>query len=104
VPPDRALILVDEARFGVDDIEGRPAFPFLEKAGEYGGPPADDETAIRELERLRADGAAFVAFAWMAFWWLEHYAGLASHLVTNYPLVLDNDGLKVFRLIDGLGD
>jgi glycosyltransferase involved in cell wall biosynthesis len=98
VRADRGLILVDEARFGVDEIEGRPAHAFLEIDGEYGGPPSDDEAAIKELVRLRAKGADIIAFAWMAFWWLDHYQAFHTYLVERFPLIRDDNRLKVFDL------
>ena len=98
VPAGESLVLVDEARFGIDEIEGRRAWPFLEAGGEYAGPPADDAAALIELERLREQGAGFVAFAWMAFWWLEHYAALNEHLRTRFRPVLDNERLRVFDM------
>jgi hypothetical protein len=98
IPTGSTFILVDETRLGDETIAGSRALPFLESQGEYAGPPADDETAIRELERMRAEGASFVAFAWMAFWWLEHYAGLHEHLRARFPCALRNDNLVVFDL------
>lgn len=98
VPRGRGLILVDEARFGVDVIDGRVAHAFLEMNGAYGGPPADDTAAIEELERLRASGADVIAFAWMAFWWLDHYTGFRTYLTDRFELIRDDDRLKVFDL------
>jgi hypothetical protein len=98
VPAGCSLILVDEARFGVDEIEGRQARPYLEADGEYAGPPPDDATAIRELKRLRAEGSTYIAFAWMAFWWLEQYPGLHRHLRSAGRCILENSRLVVFAL------
>ncbi|MEZ0264845.1 MAG: glycosyltransferase [Phycisphaerae bacterium] len=98
IPAGQSFVLVDEARFGVSEVDGRPARPFLERDGEYAGPPPDDDTAIRELQRMRAEGARFIAFAWMAFWWLDHYAGLHDYLRQSFPCVLRNERLAVFAL------
>lgn len=98
VLPHHTFILIDEARFGIDDVDGRRALPFLESGGEYAGPPPDDATAIRELERLRGEGATFVAFAWMAFWWIEHYSVFANYVRSRFPRVLENEMLVVFDL------
>ena len=68
-------------------------------AGAFGiGAPPDDETGIRELQRLRRAGAAFVAFGWPAFWWLDYYTGLRDHLRANHRCVLENDRVVVFDL------
>ena len=61
IPGRARFILVDEDRFSrPPGAEGR-IVPFLERDGRYWGPPPDDETAIRECERLRQDGAAFLS-------------------------------------------
>lgn len=98
VPTSHSIVLVDEARFGMDGLDGRQVLPFLEAGGEYAGPPPNDETAIRELERMRSQGASFIAFAWMAFWWLDHYTELRRHLYDTFPCVLENSRLVVFDL------
>jgi len=69
IPPDETFILVDEEQLR-PLMPHRRVLPFLERDGAYWGPPADDVTAIRELERLRAAGARQIAFAWPCFWWL----------------------------------
>jgi glycosyltransferase involved in cell wall biosynthesis len=98
VPRTSRLILVDENEWGTRAIADREILPFLEHAGEYWGPPADDATAIAEVERMRREGAEFIAFAWPAFWWLEHYAGLVDHLRGHFGCLLENDRLAVFDL------
>ncbi|HXG09843.1 MAG TPA: glycosyltransferase family A protein [Gemmataceae bacterium] len=92
------FILVDEDQFRGEFAAGQRAIPFLQRGGQYWGPPPDDETAIRELERLRRAGARFLAFAWPAFWWLEHYTGFHRHLRSHYPRLLENERLLVFDL------
>jgi hypothetical protein len=97
VPAGATLILVDGNTLPADFAAGRTALPFLERDGVYWGPPSDDETAIRELERLRRErNAAYIAFAWPAFWWHEHYTGFAAHLRNNYRRVFSNERLVVF--------
>jgi hypothetical protein len=93
-----SFILVDEARFGNDPLPGRRVLPFTESNGCYGGPPADDEAAISELERLRAVGARFIAFAWMSDWWFDYYRGFRQHLDSNYRRILTTSELVVFDL------
>jgi glycosyltransferase involved in cell wall biosynthesis len=98
VPPGKSFILVDDTQLGNDFLPGRRAIPFLEKDGQFWGPPPDDETGIRELERLRQSGAGFIVFGWPAFWWLEHYVGLAQHLRDRFPRLLQNERLVAFDL------
>ena len=97
VSRDRPVIMVDESQLGGQPL-GRQTIPFPEREGQYWGPPADDESAIDELERLRAAGAGFIVFAWPAFWWLDHYAGFHRHLRSNFVCLLENDRAVVFKL------
>jgi SAM-dependent methyltransferase len=98
IPAGSTVILVDDDQWGdPKGLSGLRVVPFLERDGRYWGPPADDETAIGELQRLQQDGAAYIAFAWSSFWWLEHYSGFRKHLL-QYPCLLENERLIVFRL------
>jgi len=98
IPPGDTFILVDQNCGGDQLGPNRHAIPFLEKNGEYFGPPADDATAIHEVERWRDLGATFIVFVWPAFWWLEHYTELHAHLRSGYRCVLENDRLVIFEL------
>jgi hypothetical protein len=89
---------VDEEQIRGVVASQRPAIPFLERDGQYWGPPADSATAIREFERLRRTGAGFIAFTWTAFWWLDYYAGFHAHLRDKYACLLENERLVVFDL------
>jgi glycosyltransferase involved in cell wall biosynthesis len=93
------FILVDDAQWGYGNvIDNRRCIPFLERNGHYWGPPPDDETAVKELERLRLCGAKFMVFASPAFWWLEFYQGLQRHLQSNFLCTMVNDRVIVFDL------
>lgn len=98
IPAGQSFILVDEASFGAEAFAGRRPLPFLEREGQYWGPPPDDETAIQELERMRHSGASFIVFGWPAFWWLDYYSGLRDYLSLNSCCVLQNSRLVVFDL------
>jgi hypothetical protein len=98
VPPGSSFILVDDAQWGEVSLGDRRAIPFLERNGVYWGPPPDDATAIRELERLRQTGATHIVFAWPSFWWLEHYTGLRQHLRRCWPCRVENEQLIIFEL------
>jgi hypothetical protein len=89
---------VDENQWGASPLTDRRAIPFLEQDGQYWGRPEDDETAIRELERLRLAGPAFLAVGWPAFWWLDFYTAWHRHLRSNFRCVLENERLVVFDL------
>ena len=98
VPRGRAFILVDEGLAKTQLGYKSRAIPFLERDGEYFGPPENDAAAISELERLGYPRASFMVFLWPAFWWLEHYSGFREHLHSHYRVVLENDRLLVFDL------
>lgn len=99
VPLGSTFILVDDDQWGSQEaLNDFSVLPFLEHGGKYWGPPADDATALLELERLRQSGASHVVFAWPSFWWLDHYFGLKRHLQATCPCLLANERLIVFRL------
>jgi hypothetical protein len=99
VPLGERFILVDDDHLGTGDfVGGRRRIPFLEKDGRYWGPAADDATAIHEVERLRQSEIAWIVFAWPAFWWLGHYAGLQEHLRSRFRCALENERLIAFDL------
>lgn len=98
IPLGDSVVLVDQE--AVRDLipTERQVIPFLERDGQYWGLPPDDDTAIRELERLRRCGARFIVFAWPAFWWLDYYAEFHCYLRAECHCVLQNDRLVVFEL------
>jgi len=98
IPAGNCFILVDQGAWGVEEIAGRRAIPFLERDGRYWGLPADDETAIRELERLRQAGAAFMVFTESTQWWLHYYFGLRDYLRLKFRCIVDASRLIVFDL------
>jgi FkbM family methyltransferase len=99
VPTGETLILVDDEQCWIGlVIDGRRRLPFLEKDGQYWGPPADSRTAIDELERLRRVGAAYIAFPQSSFWWLSYYAAFHRYLRARFRCALQSDHLVVFDL------
>lgn len=99
VAPGESFILLDDEDWGVGpELAGRPRFAFLERDGEYWGAPPDDDTAIAELERMRAAGTRWLVIVWPAFWWLEQYAEFAAYLTQRFRLILVNERLRVFAL------
>jgi glycosyltransferase involved in cell wall biosynthesis len=99
VPRERSFILVDQNHWATPEVlRGRQRFLFLERHGMFSGQPADDSTAIRELERLRQAGAAFIVFVWPYLWWLEHYKGFLAYLRSRYRIAAQGDRLVAFEL------
>jgi SAM-dependent methyltransferase len=99
IPAHSTFILVNDDQWREDGaLSGRRALPFLERAGEYWGPPDDDATAFRELERMRQAGAAFIVFAWPSFWWFNHYQSFHHYLRGSFRCLLENERLVIFKL------
>jgi hypothetical protein len=94
------LILVDDAQLAYR-FRDQQSIPFLERGGQYWGPPPNDEVAIQEFERLRCSGASFLVFAWPAFWWLEYYGGFRTYLQSNFRCLAENNRLVAFDLRSG---
>jgi len=94
-----AIALADDAVWGVDDVvRGMRILPFPEQDGLWGGPPGDGAAAIAAVDAARRDGARHLVFAWPAFWWLDHYDGLRSHLEERHTRVLANDRIVAYEL------
>jgi hypothetical protein len=99
IPSGDIFILVDQEKVKQDLVTSeRHVIPFLERDGQYWGPPSDGLTGICELERLRRAGARFIVFVWPSFWWLDFYSELRSHLLSRFRCVLRNDRVIVFDL------
>lgn len=92
--PAQNIILIDQNAWSTDEMRlERPLWPFLDQ-----GPPADDGSAITELQRLRGDGAVTLLVAAPCFWWLDHYHGFAAYLSETGRCSLRNDLVMVFEL------
>jgi SAM-dependent methyltransferase len=98
VPEGESFILVDDDFFVPPLVAGRRGLPFLEKDGMSWGKPADDASAIEELERMRRAGATLVVFAWPSFWWLHHYADFHRYLRAKFRCARENDCMVAFEL------
>jgi glycosyltransferase involved in cell wall biosynthesis len=97
--PKRPLILIDGAAWEPGLISGRERIAFLERDGQYWGPPADGETAIREFEVLRTNRApSHIVFAWSCFWWFDAFPGFARYLETRYTRVLQSQSIIAFDI------
>jgi hypothetical protein len=98
IPAGERFILVDGNEWGPDVTVGRQTIPFLECDGVYWGPPPDDATAIRELERIRESGVNYIVFGWPTFWWFDYYVGLRHYLQAKFRCLLKNSRLIAFDL------
>ncbi len=83
LPDGEPFLLIDDAAWAMEVLDGRRAIPFTEREGRWWGPPADDAAALTELERAYARGVRRAVVGWPAFWWLDHYPGLHERLATG---------------------
>lgn len=104
IPAGSTFIRIDQDQLGPEVAIWSNSMPFLERNGWYWGPPADDETAISELERLRGHGATFVVIAFPAFWWLDYYQGFHRYLQSRYRCALHSDRTVIFDLRSPVGE
>jgi len=97
IPAGQPFILIDQEQIRVELPHGA-AIPFLEKNGQYWGPPPDDQTAISELDRLLRAGATHLVIVWSSFWWLDHYTGFHRLLQEKFKRVPSGDDVIIFEL------
>jgi predicted O-methyltransferase YrrM len=100
VPQGGAFLLAGEAWWGKELGTARKIIPFTEHDGEYWGEPADDESAIAELDRLAGRGVRHFVFGWPSFWWLDYYKGFVAELERRGKRIVDHDRLVMFELRD----
>ena len=101
VPEKASFILVDDEQWRTTtDFAGRKRIPFIEKDGQYWGHPANDEEAIAEIERLKSEGAEFIFFAWVSFWWLDYYSVTNEYLRYKYECVVSDNNVIGFNLME----
>jgi hypothetical protein len=98
VPAGATVILVHERLWNPKVMHSRRVLPFLERNGIEWGKPPDDATAINELKRMQETGAGYIAFAWPAFWWLDHYPSFRDFLRAESDCLIDNERVVVFAL------
>jgi hypothetical protein len=103
VPQSAKFILVDDNQLGLQNIVmKRLRLHLMERNRQYWGSPETDEIAIQEIERHKDSGAAYLFFAWTSFWWLNHYHDMHNYLHSNYQMVMNNDLLIGFNLMQNI--
>jgi hypothetical protein len=101
VPTGATVLVVSKGDNQLLELGNRRAWHFpRSEDGSAGYYPADSDSAIVHLEKLRAKGAEYLLFPISAFWWLEHYTGFAAHLKLHYRVVAEEESLLVFKLRD----
>jgi 2-polyprenyl-3-methyl-5-hydroxy-6-metoxy-1,4-benzoquinol methylase/glycosyltransferase involved in cell wall biosynthesis len=72
-----------------------PQMPDGTYAGHY---PTDAAEAITHLEQMRTNGGEYLLFPQTAFWWLDHYTGLRSHLDSRYHRIWSDPDCIIYKL------
>ena len=98
IPEGRPFVLVDEDRSTLRGDDRWPILPFLERDGEYWGPPGDDEAAIAELERLREAGTEAMVVTWLCEPWRDYYRRFFEDVDERYAKLLDEELVTIYDL------
>jgi glycosyltransferase involved in cell wall biosynthesis len=100
VPRGATVLVVSKGDEQLVRFDGRHGghFPQDEKGSYAGYHPADSATAIKHMRKLGAMGAQFLLLPNTAFWWLEHYRGLAEHLEQFHERLWRDDRCVLYRL------
>lgn len=99
IPPGAKFILVDENFLPVDELATTREILHFDTA--WAG-PLPEASIISQWERFRRLGSQFIAFAWPALWWLEHYQELSNRIVAACEGLRVEDGLVLFDLRPGV--
>jgi hypothetical protein len=102
VPAQSRYILLDDGSFPDDPVSADGTVKrVLEANGVYAGAPKDDQEAIAEISALRAEGFDFLVQTWLAFWWQQSYAGVASYLEQEARCLVSNERCRIYRFKNG---
>jgi glycosyltransferase involved in cell wall biosynthesis len=103
LPENTTVAVISRGDADLLQLDGIEAWHFPQRAdGVYlGYYPADSASAVRHLETLRANGAEFLAIPANSLWWLEHYEAFTRHLEDEYDLILRDEGVAIYALVEG---
>ena len=98
LPLDATLAVITRGDSALLSHHGRRAWHFPRTAeGQWAGHhPANSDAAVEHLEELRRRGLQFLVIPAPYLWWLDHYAGWANHLATNYQLLLRDEFCTIY--------
>lgn len=98
VPAEAAIAAVDKWDPTLLHLSSRRGWHFPDRRTMPDGYPPDSRAAIRHLEDLRLLGVRYLVFPCSAFWWLEHYGGLAHYLEARAVRAHADDRCIIYRL------
>lgn len=96
-PEGATVAVVSKGDPALVELEGRTGWHFPRDAdGGYAGfHPRTSDDAVGYVEELRGAGARFLCLPATAFWWLDHYQGLAAWLASHCQEVVSDPGTCV---------
>jgi 4-amino-4-deoxy-L-arabinose transferase-like glycosyltransferase len=97
-PPGALVIVADNGDPTALYYSRRKGWHFLDRDGVWWGPPASSRQAIRNLEKLRDEGATYLVFTQYTEWWLDYYAEFREHLDSAYRRVRQTSDYVIFEL------
>jgi GT2 family glycosyltransferase len=105
LPSGATVLVISKGDQGMLELDGRTAWHFPQTdRGDYAGHhPADSATAIAHLETLRAKGGRYLLIPNTAFWWLEFYEHLRTHLDTHHARIWADAVCVIYELFETQG-
>jgi hypothetical protein len=100
IPQDSRVLVVSRGDNQLVEFDERDGvhFPQMEDGRYAGHHPADDKEAIQRLEALRDKGCRYLLFPQTAFWWLDYYKDLESHLQSQHRRIWSDPDCIIYRL------
>ena len=97
IAKDAPVILVDGGEATTLFVDFTRIIPFPEGAGSFGGPPADEDSAIAELNRVHFK-ADYLAIVPSAFLWLDVYPRWHEYIASHFNLKRRTDYLILYEV------
>jgi hypothetical protein len=100
LPPAAIVLVVSSGDNDLLELEGRQAWHFPQAAdgSHMRHYPAVSDPVVTHLEELREKGAQYIVFPKTAWWWLEDYPGLKTHLDRHARRIYGDEDCIIYRL------
>jgi GT2 family glycosyltransferase len=101
VPTSATIAVVSRGDDALLELGAAIAWHFpLDSDGRWAGHyPADTADAVAQIDAVRGAGAEYLLLPEPAFWWLDHYPGLSTHLLLLAEEVARTSDLRLYRLV-----
>ena len=97
LPPGATVVLMDQDEWALPP--GRPwtPVPIPSRDGAYWGLPPNGPDVVAELIARHEEGATYVVVSDSAFWWLDEFPEVATHLADRANGLAANDRFLLFE-------